>query len=197
MLQLIPTIFNPFGTLPAFFLVQLVYWCILYSVCLDLDFGSCLLDSTPRLPRLVGGRVAGARADRQLVAVVEGGGTEALVLTAAGEVASAKQSNQSAKWNNHKDSQTAKRCKIHQVPSHFKTKFQVRWQRPVGVVADWGFANRRRNPPSRLMTTRGGQTTTNPPIKSTPPWFTTPFPCCSQLWPNTLRVYTIHARSSV
>jgi len=55
------------------------------------------LDSTPRLPRLVGGRVAGARADRQLVAVVEGGGTEALVLTAAGEVASAKQSNQSAK----------------------------------------------------------------------------------------------------
>lgn len=43
----------------------------------------------PRLPRLVGGRVAGARADRQLVAVVEGGGTEALVLTAAGEVAAA------------------------------------------------------------------------------------------------------------
>ena len=66
----------------------------LYPTCLDLDFGSsCLLDSTPRLPRLVGGRVAGARADKQLVAVI-GGGTEALVLTAAGEVASAKQSNQ-------------------------------------------------------------------------------------------------------
>lgn len=42
----------------------------------------------PRLPRLVGGRVAGARADKQLVAVI-GGGTEALVLTAAGEVAAA------------------------------------------------------------------------------------------------------------
>lgn len=131
--------------------------CILYSVCLDLDFGSfCLLDSTPRLPRLVGGRVAGARADRQLVAVVEGGGTEALVLTAAGEVASAKQSNQSAKWNNHKDSQTAKRCKIHQVPSHFKTKFQVQWQRPVGVVTDWGVCKPQAESPKQTNDNKGG-----------------------------------------
>ena len=177
MLQLIPTIFNPFGTLPAFFLVQLVYWCILYSVCLDLDFGSfCLLDSTPRLPRLVGGRVAGARADRQLVAVVEGGGTEALVLTAAGEVASAKQSNQSAKWNNHKDSQTAKRCKIHQVPSHFKTKFQVRWQRPVGVVADWGVCKPQAESPKQTNDNKGGPNNNESPDQEHPTLIHNPLP---------------------
>lgn len=75
------------------FIISLDSLVLSSSVALTWLVPSCLVSDIwmvfPRLPRLVGGRVAGARADRQLVAVVEGGGTEALVLTAAGEVAAA------------------------------------------------------------------------------------------------------------